>query len=308
MSIHHVSFYLFVSFCFISCNPKLHSPELEKNKTPVSRSTRDFLENFNASWSQDPLWDDGQAEVSLYDATRPQYGRVEPYEAVLIVVKEIFNGRLLVKADAPYRDEQVFPVIKLNAIHSYWTERYPYHYLLSVFVHRDNPSSLVKLTLGGQEWCGNTFNEIKVFGSRQELISHSYFDGQGDKTQELNLRGNDFVEDQLPLLLRSLKFKTGLQLSVRILPSLVSNRPQNPPELVPTSITVDGEEEVETALGTRMAWKVSLQTPNLQQAWWFEKIIPHILLKMDSSDGRTWILKDQTRKAYWREPTFYPEM
>ena len=312
MRIHSTAFCLLVSFWVLSCSPAPPPGGSTRDAQPIAgrgaEEGTDAISGFDASWAQDPLWDDGQAEVALYEANRPQYGRIEPYEAVFIVVKEEFNGRLFVKADAPYEGKRVFPVMKLNALHSYWTQNYPYQYLLSVFVRRDDPTNLVKLTLGGQEWCGNTFNEIKNWGPRPELVFHSYFDGQGDGTRPLDLRRNDLVEDQLPLALRSLKFEPGLRLPVRILPSLMANRLRETSKLVPANLTVDGEEEVETGLGTRTAWKVSLEMGEIVQTWWFEKAAPHILLKMESSDGRAWTLKDRTRKPYWREPTFHPKM
>ena len=312
MRIHSTAFCLLVSFCVLSCSPAPPPGGSTRDAQPIAGrgagEGTDAIRGFDASWAQDPLWDDGQAEVALYEAHRPQYGRVEPYEAVFIVVKEEFNGRLFVKADAPYEGKRVFPVMKLNALHSYWTQNYPYHYLLSVFVRRDDPTNLVKLTLGGQEWCGNTFNEIKNWGPRPELVFHSYFDGQGDGTRPLDLRRGDLVEDQLPLALRSLKFEPGLRLPVRILPSLMANRLRETSKLVPANLTVDGEEEVETGLGTHTGWKVSLEMGEIVQTWWFEKAAPHILLKMESSDGRAWTLKDRTRKPYWREPTFHPKM
>src|SRR3989304_1678639 len=85
------------------------------------------LPAFDSPWARDPLWDDGRAEVSLYDARRPQYGKIESYQAVFIVVKEDFHRELLVKADPPYEGKPLLPVLKLNAIHSYWTAHHPSH-------------------------------------------------------------------------------------------------------------------------------------------------------------------------------------
>jgi len=262
---------------------------------------------FDAAWARDPLWDDGQAEVSLYEARRPQYGKVESYEAVFIVVKEDFNPQHLVKADPPYEGKQLLPVLKLNAVHSYWTPNYPYHFLASVFVRRDDPAALVKLTVGSQEWCGNTFKEIKT-GRRTELIYHSYFGGEGDGSRLLALRPGDLFEDQLPLALRGLRFAPGLEVRRRLLPSLISNNLRRPVEPADAVIRVVGEETVATRAGRLLAWKVTLEFADIQQTWWFEKTAPHALVKMESSDGRAWLLKARTRKPYWKEPTVRPEM
>ena len=263
---------------------------------------------FDASWARDPLWDDGQAEVALYAARRPQYGKIESYEAVFIVVKEDFNPQLYVKADPPYEGKKLLPVLKLNAVHSYWTPNYPYHFLASVFVRRDDPTALVKLTVGSQEWCGNTIKEVKTWGGQPELVSHTYFDGEGDSSRPLDLRPGDLLEDQLPLALRSLRFAPGLEFRRRLLPSLISNNLRRPAEFGETIIRVAGEETVATPAGRYPAWKVTLVMGELQQTWWFEKAAPHTLLKMESSDGRAWLLKARTRKPYWKEPTYRPEM
>ncbi len=263
---------------------------------------------FDSAWALDPLWDDGKAEVALYEARRSQYGKIEPYEAVFIVVKEDFGTESYVKADPPYEGKRLLPVLKLNAVHSYWTDRYPYHYVLSVFVQRANPGALVKLTLGSQEWCGNTFKEVRNWGGQSELEFHSYFDGDGDGLRPLALRPGDLFEDQLPLALRGLKFAPGLELRRRLVPSLISNNMKRPLDFQEVTVRVEGEEKVSTRVGTAAAWKVTLKAGELAQTWWLEKAAPHMLLKMESSDGRAWLLKARTRKPYWTEPTYHPRM
>jgi len=262
---------------------------------------------FDSAWSQDALWDDGQAEVALYAAKRPQYGKIESYEAVFIIVKEDLDERLLVKADPPYEGRRLIPVLKLNAVHSYWTPNYPYHFLATVFVRREAPILLAKLTVGSQEWCGNTFKLVKT-EPEPELTVHSYFDGEGDATRPLAYRSGDLFEDQLPLALRSLAFTPGLTVRRRVLPSLISNKLGREPQFLDATISVVGEETLATPAGRFAAWKVSVKFGEAQQTWWFEKAAPHTLLKMDSSDGRSWLLKARTRKPYWQAATYRPEM
>jgi hypothetical protein len=263
---------------------------------------------YDFTWAHDPLWNDGQAEVSLYEARRPQYGKIEAYEALFIVVKEDFNPQLHVKADPPFSDKNLLPVLKLNAVHQYWTANYPYNFLLSVFVRQDSPTTLVKLTLGSQEWCGNSFKEVKTWGGRPELVYHTYFDGEADGTRQLDLRPGDLLEDQLPLALRSLKFTPDLKFHRRVLPSLISNNLHNPLAPMMATVSVVGQEEIKAGGGTVDAWRVNVQMGTLQQSWWFQKSLPQALLKMESSDGRFWLLKSRTRQRYWQVPTYHPEM
>lgn len=263
---------------------------------------------FTAQWSQDPLWDDGRAEVALYAARRPQYGKIAAYEAVFIVVKEDFDPQLLVKADPPAAGRRLQPVLKFNAAHSYWTDLYPYHFLLSAFVRRDDPASLVKMTLGSQEWCGNTFKLVRATRGRAELTHHTYWDGEGDGTRPLEMGPGDLYEDQLPVVLRGLAFAPGLEVRRRIVPSLISNALRGSLAPLAATIRVEGEETVDTPAGAIAAWRVRVEQGTLAQTWWFEKAAPHILVKMESSDGRAWTLKSRVRKAYWQEPTFRPEV
>ncbi|MGH9780068.1 MAG: hypothetical protein ACRD5I_16830, partial [Candidatus Acidiferrales bacterium] len=219
--------------------------------------------DFDSTWSRDALWDDGQAEVALYAAKRPQYGKSESYEAVFIIVKEDFDAKLLVKADPPYEGRQLVPVLKLNAVHSYWTPNYPYHFLASVFVRRDDPGALVKLTVGSQEWCGNTFKLVKT-APRPELTVHSYFDPEGDATRPLDLRPGDLLEDQLPLALRGLAFAPGVEVRRRILSSLISNKLGREPQFLDATITVVGEENLATPAGRFASWKVGVKFGEVQ--------------------------------------------
>ena len=130
--------------CSTSHGPAVREPEPAK----YAGSQEDAARLYDHAWARDPIWDDGQAEVALYDVRRPQYGQMESYQTVFIVVKEDFRRPFYVKADPPLEGKDLFPVLKLNAVHSYLTPRYPYHFLATVFVQRDNPTALVKLTLG----------------------------------------------------------------------------------------------------------------------------------------------------------------
>ena len=263
---------------------------------------------FDPSWAQSALWDDGQAEVALYEARRPQYGKIESYQALLIVVKEDFSQQLYVKADPPYEGKSLLPVLKLNAVHSYWTPNYPYHFLASVFVRREDPTRLVKLTVGSQEWCGNTFKEVKAWSRPAEFVFHTYFDGEGDGTGRLDLEAGDLFDDQLPLSLRGLRFAPGLRVRARLYPSLISNNLRRPATPIEAEIRVEAEERVATPRGQTSAWRVKVAAGDLTQTYWFASASPHELLKMESSDGRALLLREIARKPYWKVPTYQPEM
>mgnify|MGYP001174591391 CR=1 FL=1 len=245
-------------------------------------------------WAMNSLWDDGLAEVANYQTTRHVYGVPRIFESILITVKEDFTPQYYVKADVPSAVNSL-TVFKLNIVATIPTENYNYHYLTSIFVSRKNPIHLIKLTNTSQEWCGNTFKEIRNWNGLFQFIFHSYFDGEGDGSLDLDFRIGDLLEDQLALTLRSLPFEEGYCWDTRIMDSLVTNRIQPLPQWRNAQISILGLE----ALGDRRTWNVSVQRDGLSQHFWFDEIYPHIMVQFTSSDGRELKLKNLSRRKYW---------
>jgi hypothetical protein len=261
---------------------------------------------FTADWARDSLWDDGRAEVAFYDARRPVYDRPTDYPATLIVVKEDLDARTLVKADPPYEGRTLLPVMKLGADHRFDAPTMPYRFTLSAFVRRDAPARLVKLVFGAQEWCGVTYKRLDASGAAARLDFHSYFDGEASGSHPVALAAADLAEDQLPLTLRGLEFAEGLEVRTRILPTLASIRVPGPPALDDATIRVAGVETVATGRGREEAWIVRVAFGEVRQTWWLARERPHIVLAMESSDGRGLRLARVTRAAYWEEPLWKP--
>src|SRR4051812_20409431 len=73
------------------------------------------------------LWNDGRAEVAVYDAERMMDGTPRQFKETLITQK-------------------TSDVFKLNDVQSFDADNYPYHYLASVLVNADRLSEAVKIT------------------------------------------------------------------------------------------------------------------------------------------------------------------
>ncbi|MEW5976200.1 MAG: hypothetical protein AB1898_10395 [Acidobacteriota bacterium] len=247
----------------------------------------------DSQWGRDALWDDGLAEVATYESRRVVYGKSRVHEAILITVKEDFSKKFYTKADFPEKTSS-FPVLKLNIVSEIPTDNYTYHYLTSVFVRREDPMSLVKLTVGSQEWCGSTFKVIRAWETHPRMIFHSYFEGEGGGSYSLEFSTGDLAEDQLLISLRALPFRQGFQLKTRILDSIVDNRAPEP-SLHDATISVSGQESIEG----RSTWKVDVQRKDLHQSYWYDRPYPHTLVKLASSDGRELQLRDVRRRRYW---------
>lgn len=257
-----------------------------------------LLSPARAGWGDAKLWNDGRAEVAVYDAERVTYGKPRSFREQILIVKEDLRADTLVKADQP-KAQKTIRVFKMNQVQKFDTENYPYSILTTVFAPVKEPGRPLKITVGSQEWCGNTF---KILTARDpasaSLTWYSYFDGEADQTVTLPLGPGDVFEDQLPLALRALPLAAGFSTEIRLWDSLASNRGVEP-RVSTAVVTVAGEEIVRCRAGSLPSWKVTVSRPDSTDVYWFEKAAPGILTRMETSDGRKRLLYGRVRWSYW---------
>ena len=142
-------------------------------------------------------WYDGNAELTGYTLEQARYGEIHKGEAALIFVTEDFSDTKHVKIDRPSseRNDQV-NVLKLNFSKKFITGIYPYSMMLSSFTPlKDGKSHApLKITVGSQDWCGQSFVQLNRDDKGYEVNSYSYFETEGD--QNFNV-GSTLSEDGL---------------------------------------------------------------------------------------------------------------
>ncbi len=283
---------LFISLIslLISCN------NTQKTQTISVNYPTDIDNYFNSNWADTTFWDDGLAEVNKYVASRTIYGKERNFEYVLIAVSEDFNKEFSVKTD-DYSREDLYKVIKLNAFASIPTDNYPYHFLTSTFVDRNNSLSVIKLTQSSQEWCGNTTKEFSPSDTSMQLTYTSYWDGEGAGIKKIS---NGFLfEDQLHYTLRSLKFTEGLTFNTQILENQVSSKIGKLVKYNAT-ITVSSSQIMDASLIDYETWLVEVQLDgNKTNTYHFDTKFPHTLIQQKTWDNRNLLLKTADRYAYW---------
>jgi len=253
----------------------------------------------DAAWAADASWDDGLAEVSLYAAERVIYGKPRPHELRTIVVKEDLAADSHVKADPPLPGRALTTVLKLNLVASVPTENYPYQFLTSLFVRRDDVRRLVKATVGSQEWCGNTFKEVVTWGGRPRIHFHSYFDGQADGDLPLALGDDGLLDEQLLLALRSIVLPEGRSVSLRVADPITSNH-QEPVEIRVAVLSASGAGDVETPLGRIPSRRFVLKREGSGETiYWIEEAAPRSIVRVESTDGTKMLLRERARRDYW---------
>lgn len=233
------------------------------------------------SWRRASLWDDGKAELCAYEVSWAHYGHVYKGRALLVLVKEPWNPALDVKADHPGRDS--FEVLKLNHVRDVPTGIYTYHQMASVFWRRDS-GTLQKLAATSSEACGISFAEM----TRGSLQTHSYFDGQGDRTRRWPELA--WPEDGLPAALRT--FVSGiLPAHLDVFPSLLAGRYA---DLAPRTYSLERRQE-----GAAGGVELRLTSGASKLIYTFETEPPHRLRRFEREDGTTYRLAKCDRIAYW---------
>lgn len=241
------------------------------------------------NWAMHKLWEDGQAEVAIYDAEMVIYGQPRKFENPMITVKEDFNEAFKVKTD-DYGRNDLFSVMKVNRFADISTPNYPYHYLTSLFFKRAQPEQLYKMTHTGQEWCGNTFKQFEVIPAGYAYDYNSYFDGYGDGYMDVT--GNDlWWEDQLPYVLRALKFEDVSSFQKEVINSQINTKTHKP-----ESINAQFEVEDLDSL-----WQVNVDFGEGKiNSYTFQKDYPNLMQSQATWYGYNVQLRTVSRYKYWR--------
>ncbi len=236
-----------------------------------------------------PLWNDGNAEVSVYEARDVRYGIPRDSRAVLIVVAEDLLRGSLVKPEGAGGGASI-RVLKLNHVRSIPTGVYTYQQMLSAFLGADRLDP-VKLTVTSHEWCGNTFVEWR--SDRAALEIRTYFETPADVDVPLSPADAVFY-DALPLKLRALDFERSTQGVLPIVESVFSSRP-SPPEVASARVRVS------RVASPSPAYRVTLARGERSDTLDFEAAFPHRLRRWERSDGGSMRLTDSRRYKYWEK-------
>jgi hypothetical protein len=252
----------------------------------------------------DPLWDDGRAEVSLYQGTTERYGQPRPTEARMIVVKEDLLRASLVKSDAGPVPGRTREALKLNFIADFPTGTYAYHQMASVFFDRGT-LEVLKENMTHSEGCGITFVHIGSETGRMLHEAHSYWEGEADRRVPLTWpagREPHLFWDGLPVSLRAWigADHAPLERAVWLLPTQIDGRsPLDATRPARATIRMTDGGPLDLPAGRFESRKFSVTTPHGTDLFWFDEARPHTLLMMETAARRKLSLKKTLRLDYW---------
>ena len=166
--------FLFLSFlAFIACEQKNSVEDFDSVNANTSN-------NFNKSH-----WQDGKAEVSVFQLTQNRYNALHPGNLVNVFVLEDFLTDKQVKNESN-KTENSTPTLKNIRSSKFTTGIYDYSLHTSVYTPLNQKKySTLKVTNTMQEWCGTTFLQLNEKKSNYVIEQRSYFEKEGDKKVKL---------------------------------------------------------------------------------------------------------------------------
>jgi hypothetical protein len=292
------SYYLFGSLLawlvLLSCDASIEkSPQsnfLEKKVSLKEAKSRNVSEEFKAYWYN------GSAEITSFNLSQERYGELREGTAVHIYVTEDFLPNEQVKANN-FSEENI-AVLKLNSTKNFLTGIYPYAIMTSTFNPVNTQHHALKVSNSVQEWCGQVYFQLNN-KEQFELVSHSYFEGEGDRSYTLP---KTWLENELWNLIRlnPEELPTG---DISIIPSLEYLRLRHKSPAVYPAYTSMKQGDSLTAY--------SINYPELQRQLtiYFNSTFPYQIEKWEETNAtdpndtirlKTIATKIKTiRSAYW---------
>jgi hypothetical protein len=176
-------------------------------------------------WLNHPRWDEGLAEIALYDGKLNKYGSPRDASVDLITVREYFHPERFVKTAAPtVGGVNSLPVMKQNFTRRIRTGIYEYVQAGSAFVDRIS-GDLLKISAISTEWCGNSSALLVCDGRSRTLQISNYMDDRGFNLHSLDTSDDLLFYDQLILYFRIHAHTLQPGTSLRIADTLISNNP-----------------------------------------------------------------------------------
>ena len=247
-------------------------------------------------------WGDGFAELTSYDLKYPRYGAPRQGTAVSIFVAETFANSLRVKSDPGVRDKKdEFSVMKLNLVEDFQTGVYDYNLMLQSFVALESVNGrpagvMTKVAWSSQEWCGNLFKEALLDKDVLRVVSHSYFDGEGDQSlSEASPAPAVLSEDALMLWARGMAWPVLKVGETREVPALlamqVSRFKKGPAQWGKVVLSRSSAESFDV-------FRAKL-SDGRERVYEVEKVAPFRVLKYSTSEGVEGVLVASERMKYW---------
>lgn len=239
-----------------------------------------------ATFLQDSFWDDGKAEIAVYEAKRFHYGQLYTSKIEYFFVKESFSKSEMVKTD-DYKSKNAIPVIKLNQVISTPTGTYDYQQMHSAFWSRET-GQLLKFSMSHHEACGASYKQgvLSPDQTQLQVTGNTYWEGQAQINAQITMNESVWLYDELPFRLRLLLAdQAELPAKLKLVPSTIHSKAGS---FHPAAATLSRDKNTFTL--THSAGEDILV---------FDSQWPHVMQSWRQADGESLTLVKSMRLDYW---------
>jgi hypothetical protein len=248
----------------------------------------------NLEFAASPVWDDGRAEISVYDTRGTKYGIERRYETRILVVKEdVVSGTLEKSSAGP--TAETGEAFKLIVEHDIPTGTYTYHQ--SVVVHASRHRLVpMSLAMNSIESCGLASVRIRPEPRGLRFRGSSYWEGEShlDTTivgsDDRTIASEIVFYDALPLWVRGAPVEWSDSIGVELLPTQLENRARVP---------VLRRASIERSAAGGDTLVVTVRHAAGEDRFWIGNVPERPLLRWVKADGSELVLRKRVRLDYW---------
>jgi len=255
-----------------------------------------------SSWAMNERWNDGLAEIATYEAERIVDGAPRGHVLRLVTVQEDFNREFNVKADWPHGQKPIVAVMRQSQLTAISTPGGGHNLMSSVFVERSDAARLVKMSISSQQLSGITHKEFDFSGPLPRWTWASHRDGEGSGSETLRGWPDGAVfEEQLPMLVRALELREGLEAGLALAPNQTTGKAERPEPVGARLRAERPQSEIRVPAGTWQGadtWRVSIEaTDGRAMEFVITDEQPRLVLAWSINDGRFHRLQNVRREA-----------
>lgn len=238
------------------------------------------------------LWDDGLAEVATYDYRPSGWASEDPgLTLTAITSAEELNREMYTRATWPYGQTPIMAAMRWQAVLTEPDGPTARQGAVTVHIPRHDNRRAIKLVAAWLGWEGIQHREVQRWQLPGMLLHASWRDREGTGSRQLASAPDAHFEEELPLLLRGLAFKDGLEVRLQLFPSLWGGR----------GLEVEPSASLARVEAREGGWRVVVESVDgRRQVFDFAAEYPHLMERWEHSDGRTITLRSVRRYDWWQ--------
>ena len=223
-------------------------------------------------------------EESSYDAVQVIDGKPCRGEARIVTARVDYTKDFYTAASWPRGQKPLTPALEQTVHLSISTDAGSQSTMTTVALDAAKPAHALKLTTSVQSSAGIATSQFQLWRTPPKQLYHSPRDGEGTGERVLDERPEAHFEEELPLLLRGLDFRSALEGTFFLYDSQIGAATPAPTPW-PARFTVRDEAG---------HWKVTVEVADGRMIEYdFAAAPPHALLLFRHSDGRSLTLRPE---------------